>query len=90
MHSKSVQEGDSVPIRSDAGMLMELQYLHEQCQGERRSQVHGIQVASAAKELCLWKQMLCIPRYLDSELQEIAEINLFYWFKGLFKSLKKH
>lgn len=71
-------------------MLMELQYLHEQCRGGRRRQIHGIQVATAAKELCLWKQMLCIPRYLDSELQEIAEINLFYWFKGLFKSLKKH
>lgn len=47
---------------------MELQHQQqERCQGERKSQIHGIYVATAAKELCPPMQMLHMPHYLDSE-----------------------
>ena len=83
MRSQSLQRGDSVPIGSDAGLLVGLQYPHERCGDERKSQIHAIQVATAAKELCLWKQMLCVPHYLDSELEEIALTVKLICFTGL-------
>lgn len=60
--------------------LMELQHQQqERCQGERKSQIHGIHVATAAKELCPPMQMLRMPHYLDSEWADttLTQINLF-------------
>lgn len=59
--------------------LMELQHQQDRCQGERKSHIHGIQVATAAKELCPPMQMLCMPHYLDSEREDttLTQINLF-------------
>lgn len=58
---------------------MELQHQQDRCQGERKSHIHGIQVATAAKELCPPMQTLCMPHYLDSEREDttLTQLNLF-------------
>lgn len=83
MRSRSAQEGDSASITSDAGMFVVLQHPYKQCRCERKSQNYGIRVATAAKELCLWNQMLCMPHYLHSELEEIALTLKLIYFTGL-------
>lgn len=93
MHPKSLQKGDSVPARSDAGILLELQFPHEQCQGEKEqsnschSGCYCCQRTEPAETSVKYSPL---SRQWARRNRFNSEINLFYWFKGLLKSLKKH
>lgn len=82
MHSRSVQEGHSVPFRSEWNCST--------CTSSVRvksGEACRAFSTPAAKGLCLWKQLFCVPRYSGTELEEKALPLKLIWFTDLMVGL---